>query len=112
MGYYFFAKHMPYCAKKLGPDKWVFLNRDYKPLGYLGKEWVDYEDYAVKVRLTSKDVAKLSIYPHRGMERDWTGSEGFLFYDGSTSPGKSGKNKAEYLQKIEFLMNKNISLFR
>ena len=34
-----------YLLKEVGDSKYILLNRRYKPLGHVGRSWVDYNDY-------------------------------------------------------------------
>lgn len=36
-------KILPYLLEPVGQDEWLFLNRDYKPLGQISNWHVDYE---------------------------------------------------------------------
>lgn len=44
---HWFRFWMPYCLTPLKrPRQYLPLNRNYKPLGVLSKDWVDYEPFA------------------------------------------------------------------
>lgn len=81
---------LPYCAKPLGNNWYVFLNRNYKPLGHNSSVWLpdeEYlellEDHAIRVMrpklLQSSHYSEpregSMIYFHQGSmrnEKDWT----------------------------------------
>lgn len=70
---------LPYCVQRLkgepgAPDKWLLLNRDYKPLGVVGRlfapdgrgcsvfdyvDWESFRDAAVEFRVTPANVPGL-----------------------------------------------------
>ena len=60
----FFYKSLPYCFAKLKnkayPHIWLPLNRDYKPLGVLSKEWIDYDDHIASALVFSRDPCKFN----------------------------------------------------
>jgi hypothetical protein len=57
--------NMPYCLHKMEvevPDRlrryphiWLPLNRNYKPLGVIPRDWVEYEDYVGQAVCFAKD---------------------------------------------------------
>lgn len=53
---------LPYCLKKQPDGRYIVLNRAYKPLGFLTKEQIVYENYPIqaKLRIRSQTAAKLS----------------------------------------------------
>ncbi|MCF8156418.1 MAG: hypothetical protein K9K35_10470 [Rhodoferax sp.] len=55
---------MPYCLERLQDGSYLLLNRQYKPLGVMSKEWVDYETQPSRMRfkraLSAKQIAALS----------------------------------------------------
>ena len=58
----FFRKNLPYTFQKLASREhrhvWLPLNRDYKPLGYLGEEIVSYADFAHQALVFDRDPRK------------------------------------------------------
>lgn len=92
----------PYCLQRLKSGGWIILNRNYKPLGQLDKEWVDYETHpsAVKFeRFTLATAKKLSKKPIEGKIPDAI----WLYSDG-TSPTLGGVHMAAYLDKLAVLV--------
>ena len=54
--------HFPYCIKQLGTDRYIILNRNYKPLGQTSFDYIDYRKHPsiVHMKITEKQAAKLS----------------------------------------------------
>lgn len=52
--------HFPYCIQKTADGKWLVLNRSYKPLGVVSKDWVDYDSHPDRVPLDHRSVAALT----------------------------------------------------
>ena len=76
--------YFPYCVKDLDPKlglrakRWVVLNRDYKPCGYLGTERVDYSLYAVGFpHISSRSIMSVSVPTDATLEE---GERTFWFY--------------------------------
>ncbi len=100
----FRSVHLPYCLLQQPDGRHVVLNREYKPIGFKTKEFLNYEDFPVLVKfkgLTKKVAAKLS----------WEGSEDvariFLYDDGSI-PTDSVANMSAYLSKLSLLAKLDI----
>jgi hypothetical protein len=54
----------PYCLHKATDDSWIVLNRNYKPLGELTAERVDYATHPARIKLKglTKAVAQRLSY--------------------------------------------------
>ena len=54
--------HLPYCIRHLGGDRYILLNRNYKPLGQTSLKNVDYDSHfsVVRMRITKKQAIQLS----------------------------------------------------
>jgi hypothetical protein len=95
----FRSAYMPYCLKKQSDDSYVVLNREYKPLGFITSEWINYEDYpvCVKIKGIGSEMAKeLSCHGSEDI------SEIFLYHDGC-NPVNSEKYMAIFLKKCGLL---------
>jgi len=95
----FRSVHLPYCLTKQADGKYVVLNREYKPIGFKTKDWIDYEKYPVAVKikgLTAKVAAKISYKGSVDLENI------YLYNDGCI-PTKSAKNMQAYLNRLEVL---------
>ncbi len=57
-----FYTHFPYCIQHLCGDRYIILNRNYKPLGQTSFEYVDYnkDPSVVRMKITTKQAEKLS----------------------------------------------------
>ena len=57
-----FYTHFPYCIQHLCGDRYIILNRNYKPLGQTSFEYVDYDKdpSVVRMKITTKQAEKLS----------------------------------------------------
>ncbi len=57
------ALYFPYCLHQREDKRWIILNRNYKPVGALSGDWVDYDavlsDMCIK-SITPTQAAKLS----------------------------------------------------
>jgi hypothetical protein len=95
---------MPYLFQKLEHPKikhfYIPLNRNYKPLGILGKDWVDYSSYSNSHGVAfSSDPSKIS-----GV---WLPSEieGSLYlYEDSI------QSRRDYFERFERLMARTIKI--
>jgi len=92
--------HFIYCVQRLSDGDYIFLNRNYKPLGFHTYDWIDYEDPMLRVSLrglTAKKAAKIS----------WRGDEDlatiFLYNDGCI-PTRSAAHMKTYFARLEILM--------
>jgi hypothetical protein len=82
---------LPYCIQQVEDGRYVVLNRNYKPLGFRSRERVDYNDYAVPLRITAKQAAKMS----------WRGDSGttmIFFYNDGCIPDSPARLRA-YLER-------------
>jgi hypothetical protein len=81
----FTATHLIYAIKRLGPETVVFLNRDYKPLGFDANRsgFVDYEAYPVtySLRISWTNLAQILDCELRPETPDM-----IHLYDGNTAP--------------------------
>jgi len=115
----FYRIYYPYCIKMISERKIVVLNRNYKPLGYTSRLYVDYNDYAVPIKMTKTLIEKISVHFQEYKEclpiltkrrdrllkshNDYL-ARGFVFlYDDCTNPAKSKKHMDVYLKKLGFL---------
>ena len=87
---------MPYHFVKLPSRRYKHLylpvNRNYKPLGYLGDEHVDYEMYSSQAVPFRRD-------PHC-IQGVWTDPERLFLYSSSPS------SRADYFARLERLMRR------
>ncbi len=93
---------LPYCLERLSDGRYLTLNRNYKPVGWQGNEWADYEASAgafkLKTPLTAADAVDISYCGDDNLSRI------YLYNDG-TEPFSSAENWAAYSARLERLMN-------
>ena len=79
---------LPYTIEKLKSGNYIFLNREYKPLGVFGySEWVDYEQFEFLSFKYTKD----------NIER--------IFFRGDRNkPEESRKDFIEYLIRLKYFL--------
>lgn len=105
----YFHLWMPYLFRRVEcpGKKHVFLplNRDYKPLGYLGRDHVDYEAMAAShgVSFTRDPLTFEGIWTANDLDRPE--SEG-LFWLYNDHP----RSRTDYFQRFEKLMIKGIKV--
>ena len=112
---------VPYCLKRLedkpceadncprryrkshSHQRWVVLNRDYKPLGFSAADWISYEPCAIEFKRPLRDatIAKLSF---KGEVSHVAPGEHIFLYDGGCAPWRGGKLAKDYFQRLEVLM--------
>lgn len=94
--------HFPYCLQKTKTG-WLVLNRNYKPLGALTKDWVDYDVHPSVLRIDHRSIAairKAALNISGEMRADET----IWFYDDSCVPWRSATNMLAYQQRLEPLI--------
>lgn len=93
------AVFMPYCLDQQPDGRYAILNREYKPVGFFTKEWINYADYPVLVELKGlgpKTIEKLSYDGKSDPDRI------YLYNDGSV-PTRSAENMKEYQKRLAIL---------
>ncbi len=91
---------MPYCLQRLDSGKWVVLNRNYKPLGYTKEEWVEYEQYAVPLKISVTEKKKISF--------DRTTGDTIWLYNDGCVPTSSSEDMQAYSKRLEVLSKLSI----
>lgn len=79
---------LPYALMPLvdKPDHWIWVNRNYKPIGTMSKEWAVYEDYTyLHVRKDDKRIARLVGQAKAAHQTEFARGIAYLF-DDCTSP--------------------------
>ena len=90
--------HFIYCIQQVIPGWYVFLNREYKPLGYLGHKWVNYHDYMVKIKGLGPATASLISY------KGSTDLDFITLYNDGCFPTQSPRYEEEYLRRLSILL--------
>lgn len=91
--------HLPYCLKRQSDSKYIVLNREYKPLGFVAQEIVHYENYpiAVKIKgLTPLKASKISFNRSENLD------DIYLYNDGCI-PNSSAENMKAYFERLAVL---------
>ena len=100
---------LPYCLHEVSkcPDVYIWLNRDYKPLGILPfNNWTNYEDF------TWVHVYKVDPSIHAALQiMRYIPKAGYFFYNDETSPFFSKKHATSLLYYMEGILKvKNIDI--
>ena len=95
---------LPYCLDRQEDGRWVILNRDYKPLGMLTRDFVRYEDHAVAAYLGGLTASKLRHLADRD-----NGPDCIYLYDDGSVPTSSKEAWAKYSKKLEILAGLTVS---
>ncbi|WP_455553955.1 hypothetical protein [Comamonas kerstersii] len=92
---------LPYCLERLSDGRYLALNRNYKPVGWQGNDWIDYETspgaFALKQPLTAADAVDISYCSDDDLERI------YLYNDG-TEPFSTAENWDAYSARLERFM--------
>ena len=91
----------PYCIEKQEDGSYVVLNREYKPIGFLTEERLDYGKYPIGIRfkgLKEETIRKISV------DGDQSDRAIYLYGDGS-KPTQNEKNMRDYLERLSVLMS-------
>ena len=82
------------------PYKHVYLplNRNYKPLGVVSRDWVEYEDYIAQAMVFTRD-------PHE-FEGIWFDPEGLYLYDDDP------RSRVDYFERLDRLLKKGVKIFK
>jgi hypothetical protein len=93
-----FYTHFPYCIQHLGGDKYIILNRNYKPLGQTSFDYVDYEKHpsVIHMKITKKQATKLS---YDGLIK----SDYIYFYDNSDKVLRNPQTFNDYIVRLKLL---------
>lgn len=93
------AISFPYCIQRVGDDRYLFLNRNHKPLGVQSSDFVEYE--------THPTVMNVKITPAVAQKASWNGSEDvdrIYFYNSSCIPTSGVEHMRAYLDRLAVLM--------
>lgn len=90
---------LPYCLQRQADGRYVALNREYKPLGWTKKNWVNYADYPIGLALkgmTERKAAALDCAGRANLERI------YLYNDGCI-PTDSTAHMTAYFKRLGLL---------
>lgn len=91
--------HLPYCIRRQKDGSHVVLNREYQPIGFKTKDYVDLEKLPVAVHfkgLTARVAAKVSFDGKDDLESI------FLYNDGCI-PTSGADHMKKYLARLAIL---------
>jgi hypothetical protein len=101
---------LPYCLREVEDGRWLLLNRHYKPVGFMTKGFVDYENPPVPVSvkfkrpLSAATIKALSVDgASQPRDPDNSGCDApfiFLYHDGCPPH----REPAAYLSRLKRLM--------
>jgi hypothetical protein len=89
-------KFWPYCLEQRTDGKYILLNRDYKPVGFIAEdEWADYEIWpiAFQLNISPEQAAAMS---HNG--DDYTGR--IYFYNDGCKPWERPEHDKAYRRRL------------
>lgn len=95
---------LPYCLLLQECGRYALLNREYKPLGFVSRNFVNYSELPIllSVRITPSIAAKLSHNSNPKMTR-------IYLYRDNCIPTSSGSAWKSYCEKLELLSKLEIS---
>ncbi|XKE45732.1 hypothetical protein LG302_00905 [Halomonas organivorans] len=93
--------HLPYCLLLQEDGRYVITNRNYKPIGFMTGQWVDYDQYPVAVRLKGMTQELLGKLDHRGR----ADSDRIYLYGDGTSPDLGKAEAQAYFERLALLMS-------
>jgi len=96
---------MPYCIQRLQDGRHIILNRNYKPLGTLNREFVDYDAHpsAAKIKITKASARKISYEASDAIDRI------YLYNDGCVPTSGAAEMKA-YLARLGALAKLKVEI--
>lgn len=92
--------HFPYCLDRQEDGSYVLLNRNYKPIGFMSDEWVNYDEHPVGVNikgLTPNIAAGLDARGREELDRIYLYNDGYI-------PTDSAESMQAYLARLAKLM--------
>lgn len=95
----FRSAYLPYCLQRLKDGRYIVLNREYKPLGFITREHIEYEKYPIASNISGigeSTAAKLSWKNDPNLDR-------IYLYNDTCIPTESEANMKAYLEKIKIL---------
>lgn len=100
--------HLPYCLQKTTDGSWLLLNRNYKPLGTVGTEHVDYDNHPDRLKIHHKTISALQQHA-TGVIPDQPGDLGLFFlYDDGCMPTESAAHWSRYSAILQILISAKV----
>jgi len=98
--------YMPYCMQRLGDGRYIVLNRLYKPLGIVSRNWITYEEHPTALQVRG-------MTPALAQKLSWKGSDSveciYLYNDGCV-PTDSAENWHAYSERLRLLSSLQIEV--
>lgn len=88
--------HFIYCLDQQADGSYVFLNRNYKPVGFIDVSFTNYDEYPVAVHIKGLTAAKAEKISYKS---DPSTNRIYLYNDGCV-PTDSAKYMTEYLKRL------------
>lgn len=89
----------PYCLQRQSDGRYVALNRDYKPVGFMIDEFIDYDKYPIAVQIRG-------LGPEHAASISFNGDGDlrciYLYNDGC-KPDSSANAMQDYLRRLAIL---------
>ena len=95
----YIAVYLPYCLRKQEDGRYVALNREYKPVGFITSDWINYDDYPVRANI--KGIGPCTARKLSCHSSEDTGDI-FLYHDGC-NPIIDEDYMSDYFEKLELL---------
>ena len=99
------AVYMPYCLQRQEDERYAILNREYKPLGFITKDWIKYDDYPVCARIKGIGPAMARKLSYKGSED----TDCIYLYNDGCNPCYGPEEMEAYLEKLSLLGKLRIS---
>jgi hypothetical protein len=90
----------PYGMQRNPDGSWTFFNRNYKPVGVISDDYLEWDDPRHKMKLKGLGPAKLAKLDVHGQG---TGDR-IHFYNDGTNPENSAADMRAYLDKLKILL--------
>jgi len=100
--------HLPYCLQRTSDGRWLVLNRNYKPLGTMSKEWVDYDAHPARLKLHVRTVAAIAKAAVNVITDKAGAPEVVYFYDDGCIPTESAANWSAYNKQLSRVMHAKV----
>lgn len=95
----FRSVHLPYCLKRQDDGKYIVLNREYNPLGFVVKQDYHCDDYPIAVKIKGLTALKASKISHNGSDD----LDEIFLYNDACLPDASDENMQAYFERLAIL---------
>jgi hypothetical protein len=99
--------YMPYCLQPMGADRWVILNRGYKPVGVHTRAHLDYSPFVTELHVKRSSLRHLDWRPDKALSTlEWP--HAILLYNDGCDPTRSADAMERYLKRVQHLMGMKV----